>query len=83
MKDKLQLPKASDFLPGTKFMIKEFDVPLVQVPSGEWFNWFGGKPRPYDVSSLRVDNNWRAESFEEWLGIVAESLKDKQDMDGP
>ena len=56
-------------------MIKEFDVPLVLVPGGGWFNWFGGTPRPYDASSLRVDNNWPAESFEEWVGVVKASLR--------
>jgi len=32
MGDKSQLPKRYDFPSGTKFVIKEFDVPLVQVP---------------------------------------------------
>jgi hypothetical protein len=71
-KDSL-LPRASDFPRGTEFVIKEFDVPLVWVPGKGWFNWFGGTPRPYDESSLRVDNNWPAESFEEWLEIVRSS----------
>ena len=77
MSDKSQLPKISDFPPRTEFVIKEFDVPLVWVPGRGWFNWFGGTPRPYDESSLRVDNNWHAESFEEWIGIVEASLKNK------
>lgn len=55
-------------------MIKEFDVPLVEIPGKGWFNWFGGKPQPYDVKYLRVDNNWPATSFEEWVGIVADSM---------
>ena len=71
-----QLPKTSDFPPGTEFVIKEFAVPLVRVPGQGWFNWFGGAPRPYDERSLRVDNNWLAESFEEWMGIVKASLQD-------
>jgi len=74
MGDKSQLPKRSDFPSGTKFVIKEFDVPLVQVPGKGWFNWFGGTPRPYDTSSLRVDNNWPATSFDEWVAIVAASI---------
>jgi hypothetical protein len=74
--DDPRLPKSSDFPPGTEFVIKEFDVPLVQIPGQGWFNWFGGTPRPYNPSSLRVDNNWRADSFEEWVGVVRESLKD-------
>lgn len=56
-------------------MVKEFDVPLARVPGRGWFNWFGGKPRPYDERALRVDNNWPAESFEEWVGIVEASLR--------
>lgn len=68
------LPHASDFPVGTRFVIKEFDVPLVQLPNGGWFNWFGGAPRPYDVTMLRVDNHWPAASFEEWIKIVQASL---------
>jgi len=68
------LPKASDFPPGTEFVIKEFDVPLAHVPGKGWFNWFGGKPKAYDPKALRVDNNWTADSFEEWLGVVRASV---------
>jgi len=71
------LPKASDFPAGTTFVIKEFDVPLAYVPGQGWVNWFGGMPRPYDPNSLKVDNNWLADSFEEWVGIIEASLKDK------
>jgi hypothetical protein len=60
-----------------EFVIKEFDVRLAQVPGRGWLNWFGGTPHPYNPSSLRVDDNWRAESFEEWVGVVRESLKDQ------
>ena len=74
MSDKSQLPKRSDFPPGSEFVIKEFDVPLVRIPSGGWFNWFGGKSQPYNASFLRVDNNWPATSFEEWVGIVEASM---------
>jgi hypothetical protein len=74
MSDKSQLPKRSDFPPEAEFVIKEFDVPLVQVPGEGWFNWFGGAPQPYNASSLRVDNNWPATSFEEWVEIVAASM---------
>jgi hypothetical protein len=76
MRDNLRLPVESDFPPGTEFVIKEFDVPLACVPGKGWFNWFGGVPRTYGaVDSLRGDNNWRADSFEEWVGIVEASLK--------
>jgi hypothetical protein len=74
MSDKSQLPKRSDFPHGAEFVIKEFDVPLVRNPDGDWFNWFGGAAQPYNASSLRVDNNWPATSFEEWVAIVAASI---------
>ncbi|MBI4207643.1 MAG: hypothetical protein HY527_21695 [Betaproteobacteria bacterium] len=74
MSDDPRLPKVSDFPPGTAFMIKEFDVPLARVPGQGWVCWYGGTPRPYDPRSLKVDNNWLADSFEEWVGVVAESL---------
>jgi hypothetical protein len=77
MSDNSQLPKSSDFPPGTEFVIKEFDVPLVRIPGHGWFNWYGGEPRPYDPGYLRVDNNWPARSFEEWRELVESSLKDK------
>ena len=73
MNDKRRLPKRSDFPSEAEFVIKEFDVPLVRVREG-WFNWFGGTPRPYDASSLRVDNCWPAESFEEWVGVIEASV---------
>lgn len=77
MSKKAALPKASDFPAGTTFVIKEFDVPLAYVPGQGWVNWFGGAPCPYDPSSLKVDNNWLADSFEEWVGIIEASLRDK------
>lgn len=72
--NKSRLPKISDFPPGTEFVIKEFDVPLVWIPNRGWFNWFGGAPRSYDERFLRVDNNWLADSFEDWIKVVEESL---------
>ena len=75
MSNNFQLPKSSDFPPGTEFLIKEFDVPLVRIPNQGWFNWFGGTPYPFDPSCLGVDNNWPAESFEEWIRVVENSLK--------
>ena len=75
MRASRRLPSAADFPPGTEFVIKEFDVPLVRVPNEGWFNWFGGVPRPYDVKNLKVDNNWPADSFEQWLELVEDSLK--------
>ena len=74
--DAFRLPKASDFPSGTEFVVKEFDVPLVWIPGQGWFNWYGGKPRPYDPSFLKVDNNWPAESFEAWVEIVEASLNE-------
>lgn len=72
-----RVPRVEDFPSGTRFVIKDFDVPLacVQVPGGvAWVNWFGGVARPYDASRLRVDNNWPAGSFDEWAALVADSL---------
>jgi hypothetical protein len=74
MSDSPRLPSASDFPAGTVFYIKEWDVPLVHLPGNTWVNWYGGKPRVYDTSALRVDNNIQAKSFEEWLGVVRDSL---------
>ena len=82
MSNNPQLPKSSDFPPGTEFVIKEFDVPLARVPGQGWFNWFGGAPRPYDPSYLRVGNNWPAESFEDWVRVVEASLPPAKRM-GP
>jgi hypothetical protein len=70
----MECPKLDDFPKGTKFYIKEFDVPLNQAIDGTWFNWYGGKPKAYDVAWLKPGNNWEAESFEKWLKIVKESL---------
>lgn len=77
MKRAAELPKACDFPEGTSFVIKEFDVPLAWIPHKGWFNWFGGAPRIYDPSSLKVDNNWPAKSFEEWVEIIKASLENK------
>ena len=68
-------PKRGDFPEGTEFVIKEFDVPLVCIPQKGWFNWFGGQPRIYDVTALKLGNNWPAESFEHWLEIVEKSIR--------
>ncbi len=68
------LPLPADFPAGTKFVIKEFDVPLVEIPGRGLFNWFGGKPAAYDPRNLRVDNNWPAKSFAEWLEVLKQSL---------
>jgi hypothetical protein len=75
MNDKPKLPEASDFPEGTFFVIKEWDVPLAWIPGRGWVNWFGGAPRPYDPSFLKVDNNRPADSFDEWLQIVEASMK--------
>lgn len=66
----LRLPVRSDFPDGARFVIKEFDVPLVHEPGVGWFNWCTGKAQAYDAASLRVDNNWPAESFAEWVALI-------------
>jgi hypothetical protein len=75
MRDEPRLPTASDFPPGTEFVIDNFDVPLVFVPHTGWFNWFGGVPGAFDPSGLKQGENRPAHSFEEWVGIVEASLK--------
>ncbi len=72
-----RIPREADFPDGTRFVIKEFDVPLVQIPAGDswvWLNWYGGVPKPYDEDQLDPGNNWAAESFYEWADVVARSL---------
>lgn len=64
-----------DFPEGTEFYIKEFDIPLARVPGIGWINFFGGKPRPYDVSGLKPGNSWLADSFEVWCEVVSESRR--------
>lgn len=72
-----KIPERSVFPPGTRFVVLEFDVPLACVPreghGGEWFNWFGGTPRPYPPERLKPGNHWPAATFEEWAGLVAAS----------
>ena len=73
------LPKKSDFPPGTEFYIFDWDVPLSKEPAGDgkavsYYNWYGGKRRPYSIERLKVDNNWTAESFDQWLEVIRESL---------
>jgi hypothetical protein len=75
MGDDPRLPKASDFPPGTTFVIREFDVPLAWVPHQGWFNWYGGVPCRYDRVPGYGLTEWPAESFEEWVGIIEASLK--------
>lgn len=75
---KMHPPSITDFPASTVFIIKEFDLPLsYSVVDGkeQWLNWFGGTPTPYDVSALKVDNNWPAQSFDEWVALVADSIK--------
>jgi hypothetical protein len=62
-------------------MIFEWDVPLAGIPEGgrcKWINWYGGKPRDYDVTRLKVDNNWPADSFEEWVALIRASIPPRQ-----
>jgi len=70
-----RVPTEDDFPEGTDFIIKEFNVPLADVPGKGLINWFGGSPRPYDVKQLKVDNNWPADSFEQWIEVVRASIR--------
>lgn len=74
---RMNLPEKNHFPDGTRFYIKEFDVPLAQEPHGghcKWYNWFGGRPKEYPPEGLKPGNNWEANSFEEWQKVVRESL---------
>jgi len=76
--DHPRVPQSSDFPVGTRFIIKEFDVPIAGIPSADrfiWVNWYGGVEHPYDVRWLKVDNNWPAGSFEEWAALISDSIK--------
>ena len=75
--DDSRLPGPGDFPAGALFVIKELDVPLVQMPDGRWFNWFGGFPSPYDPKFLKADNNQDADSFGQWLEVLRDSLPAK------
>jgi len=70
-----KLPKESNFPKGTTFIIKEWDVPLIYIPQQGYFNWYGGKATPYDDKWLKIDNNVNADSFEEWLNVLKNSIK--------
>jgi hypothetical protein len=71
-----RLPVATDFPPGTEFVIYEFDRPLANVPGKGWFTWWGGVARPFNpVGRLKPDNNWNAGTFEEWISVIAATMK--------
>jgi hypothetical protein len=75
---KPRVPTLSEFPAGTEFIVKEFDVPLARIPGDGhciWVNWYGGRPRPFDVTWLKVDNNWSVDSFESWAALVKASFK--------
>jgi hypothetical protein len=76
---KPRVPKLSEFPAGTEFIVKEFDVPLARIPGDGghciWVNWYGGRPRPFDVTWLKIDNNWSVDSFESWAMRVKASLR--------
>jgi len=75
MSDKPRLPAACEFPPGTEFVIYEFDSPLANVPGKGWFSWWGGVPRPYNPTGrLKPDNNWNADSFEQWIAVVQATI---------
>jgi hypothetical protein len=75
---KARVPEQSEFPPGTEFIVKEFNVPLARIPCDGhcvWVNWYGGRPRPFDVTWLKIDNNWSVDSFESWAALVKASFK--------
>lgn len=73
-----RVPTLSEFPAGTEFIVKEFKVPLARIPGDGhciWVNWYGGRPRPFDVTWLKVDSNWSVDSFEPWAALVKASFK--------
>ena len=76
MPDIPRLPTADQFPAGTEFVIYEFDSPLANVPGLGWQSWWGGVARPYEPrGKLKPDNNWNADSFEQWLEVVEATIK--------
>ncbi len=80
MLKRTELPKETDFPVGTKFYLFEWDVPLSKEPNKDgktvsYFNWYGGNKKPYPIERLKIDNNWPADSFEQWLHIIEESMQ--------
>ena len=76
----MPIPRKEDFPEGTRFYIKEFDVPLALAPDGDsiaWYNWFGGEAQLYDCSHLKQGSHWEAESFSEWQRLIIESTSEK------
>lgn len=75
MLKKNKLPKESEFPSGTEFYVFEWDVPLSKEPSTDnkmvsYFNWYGCQKRSFPVERLKVDNNWPADSNEDWLKLI-------------
>ena len=76
MADSPRLPTLADFPLGTEFVVYEFDTPLAQVPGLGWVCWWGGVQRKFDPRGrLKPDNNWTADSFEQWVGLISDTLK--------
>ncbi len=79
MNKNVALPKQSDFPKGTEFYIYEWDVPISKEPNEDgktvsYYNWLGGSKRTFPIESLKIDNNWPADSFEEWINLIRESI---------
>lgn len=76
MSENPRLPVVAEFPPGTEFVIYEFDSPLANIPGTGWVSWWGGVQRPINPRGrLKPDNNWNADSFEQWLGVIEATMK--------
>jgi hypothetical protein len=75
---KPRVPSPDEFPAGTRFVVYEFDLPLACIPENglaKWISWLSGLPRPFDPSSLKVDNNWPADSYEAWAALIDASIQ--------
>ena len=72
------LPKESDFPEGTRFLIKDWDIPLstgsYKGNKALYTSWYGGIPHPHPSETLKIDNNWPADSYTHWLEIIEKSM---------
>ena len=75
MFNRKKLPIESDFSRSTEFYIYDWDIPLTKETNNDgigvqYFNWLDGTKKPFPIESLKIDNNWPAESFNQWVSNI-------------